>query len=259
MTENSKAPKKDSRLEHRLSIILPVYNESSTVHMVIEKLLSKELDNTEKEIIIIESNSTDGTKDIVKKYEGINGVRIIYEDKPRGKGHAVRAGLEAVTGDIIIIQDADLEYDIDDYDILLKPILEGKEEFVLGSRHLGENGWKVREFQKNKLAALVMNIAHQFFATFFNVLYQQRIKDPTTMYKVFKTECIDGINFECDRFDLDWEIVAKLVRKGFKPLEIPISYRSRSFLEGKKIKFFRDPLTWLRALIKYRFTRLKIE
>lgn len=244
---------KEKCLAHKLSVILPAYNESSTIQTVIERLLNKKLYDTEKEIIIIESNSTDGTRDIVKRYQGINGVRVIYEDKPRGKGHAVRAGLEAVTGDIIIIQDADLEYDIDDYDILLEPILKGKEKFVLGSRHLGDNGWKIRQFAENRLVALVMNMAHQFFTAFFNLLYQQRIKDPTTMYKVFKTECIDGISFECNRFDLDWEIVAKLVRKGYKPLEVPINYRSRCFSEGKKVKFFRDPLTRFAAIIKYRF------
>ncbi len=100
-----------------------------------------------------------------------------------------------------------------------------------------------------------MNIGHQCFTTFFNILYQQTIKDPTTMYKVFKRDCIDGIDFECNRFDLDWEIVAKLVRRGFKPLEIPICYKSRYFSEGKKIRFFSDPITWIVAIIKYRFCK----
>ena len=244
---------KGAVFNHRLSIILPVYNENSTFQIVIEKLLNKRLANIDKEIIIIESNSTDGSKDIVKKYERRNGIKVIYEDRPKGKGHAVRSGFKQVTGDIILIQDADVEYDIDDYDILLKPILEGKEKFVLGSRHLGGNGWKIREFEKNRPLGIIMNVAHQFFTIFFNLLYKQRIKDPTTMYKVFKAECINGIDFECNRFDLDWEIVAKLVRKGYKPLEIPINYKSRSFSEGKKITFFRDPITWFVAIVKYRF------
>lgn len=246
---------KGTVFKHKLSVILPVYNENSTFQIVIEKLLNKRLDNIDKEIIIIESNSTDGSKDIVKKYERRNGIKIIYEDGPKGKGHAVRNGFKQVTGDIILIQDADIEYDIDDYDILLKPILEGKEKFVLGSRHLGANGWKIREFEKNRPLGIIMNAAHQFFTSFFNLLYKQRIKDPTTMYKVFKTECINGIDFECNRFDLDWEIVTKLVRKGYKPLEIPINYKSRSFSEGKKVKFFRDPITWFVAIVKYRFCK----
>jgi glycosyltransferase involved in cell wall biosynthesis len=243
-------------LNHKLSVVLPVYNEKDTFQIIMEKLLNKKIRNLSKEIIIIESNSTDGTRDIVKKYEGKDGVKIIYEDRPRGKGHAVRNGLKFVSGDIILIQDADLEYDIDDYDILLDPIIKGEQKFVLGSRHLGANCWQIRQFEGRQVIGFIMNLAHQFFTTFFNILYRQNIKDPTTMFKVFKKECIEGIRFECNRFDLDWEIVAKLVRRGFKPLEIPIRYKSRTFSEGKKIRFFRDPLTWFKAIIKYRFIKL---
>jgi glycosyltransferase involved in cell wall biosynthesis len=240
----------------KLSIILPVYNERESFPIIMDKLLEKHLENLEKEIIIIESNSTDGTKDLVNKYEGIKEVKVIYEDRPRGKGHAVRNGLSHANGDVILIQDADLEYDIDDYDKLLNPIIKDGMKFVLGSRHLGANCWKIRKFEKGWIVAYIMNLAHQIFTTFFNVLYAQNIKDPTTMYKIFKKECITRIDFECNRFDLDWEIVAKLVRKGFIPLEIPISYKSRSFSQGKKIRFIRDPLTWIRALIKYRFVKI---
>jgi glycosyltransferase involved in cell wall biosynthesis len=241
---------------NKLSIIIPVYNEKTSFPIIIEKVLDKKLERIDKEIIIIESNSTDGTREIVKKYEGIDGVKIIYEDKPRGKGHALRNGFLCATGDIILIQDADLEYDINDYDSLLEPIIENEVNFVLGSRHLGANCWKIRQFEKKPIIGFVMNSAHQFFTKMFNTLYGQNIKDPTTMYKVFKKECIEGIKLECNRFDLDWEIVAKLVRRGYIPLEIPINYKSRSFSEGKKIRFFRDPLTWILAIIKYRITKI---
>jgi glycosyltransferase involved in cell wall biosynthesis len=241
------------QLRYKLSIILPVYNEKDYFPVIMERLLAKEIGNVQKEIIVIESNSTDGTKDIVRKYEATEGVKIVYEDRPQGKGHAVRNGLKYVTGDIIIIQDADLEYDVDDYDVLLGAIIERREKFVLGSRHLGANGWKIRDFERRHFTSFVMNLGHQFFTRLFNILYNEKLKDPTTMYKVFRKECIKDINFECDRFDLDWEIVARLVRRGFRPVEIPISYKSRSFSEGKKIKFIRDPLTWIIAIFKYRF------
>jgi len=246
---------KAENFRRKLSIILPVYNEKDSFPIIMDRLLKKQLHNLDKEIIIIESNSKDGTRKVVENYRGISNVKIIYEDKPQGKGHAVRNGFLYATGDIILIQDADLEYDIDDYDILLDPIIKEEQKFVLGSRHLGANCWKIRQFEKNRIIGFVMNLGHQLFTAFFNVLYWQRLKDPTTMYKVFKKDCIDGIDFECNRFDLDWEIVAKLVRKGYIPLEIPINYKSRSFSEGKKIKFFRDPITWIIAIIKYRFCK----
>ena len=236
----------------KLSVVLPVFNEIKTFSTLMDRLAAKKVPGVDKEIIIVESNSTDGTREAVQRYEGYPGVRVIYEDRPQGKGHAVRTGLAAVTGDVVLIQDADLEYDIDDYDVLIKPFIEGPARFVLGSRHTENTGWKIREFEKNKATAFVMNVAHGFFTLMFNLLYGTRIKDPTTMYKVFRTECLDGITFECNRFDLDWEIVAKLVRAGHIPREIPINYRSRSYSEGKKVRFFRDPLTWIRAIIKYR-------
>jgi glycosyltransferase involved in cell wall biosynthesis len=247
--------RKAKKINYKISVILPVYNEKDSFAIIMEKLLAKKIEGVDKEIIIIESNSTDGTKDIVKKYEGRDGVKIIYEDTPRGKGHAVRNGFKQATGEIILIQDADLEYDIDDYDKLLEPIIREEEKFVLGSRHLGANCWRIRQFQKNWLLGFIMNLAHQFFTGLFNILYGQRIKDPTTMYKVFKKECINGVQFECNRFDLDWEMLARLVRRGFTPLEIPIHYKSRCFSEGKKIRFFRDPLTWMIAIFKYRFCK----
>ena len=248
--------RKPTAINCKISVILPVYNEKDCFPIIMEKLLEKKIEGVDKEIIIIESNSTDGTKEIVRRYEGRDGVKIIYEDAPRGKGHAVRNGFKQATGGIILIQDADLEYDINDYDKLLAPIIREEQKFVLGSRHLGANCWRIREFHNNWLLGFIMNLAHEFFTGLFNILYGQKIKDPTTMYKVFKKECIDGVEFECNRFDLDWEMVARLVRRGFTPLEIPINYKSRCFSEGKKVRFFRDPLTWIRAIIKYRFINL---
>ena len=204
---------------------------------------------------MVESNSTDGTRSIVETYAAHPRVKLILEDRPRGKGHAVRAGLAHATGDVILIQDADLEYDLDDYDILLAPLAAGRQEFVLGSRH-GEGGWAIRKFSDQPFQALILNLAHWGFTLLINVALFIWLKDPFTMYKVFRRECLEGLTFECNRFDFDWELLMKLVRKGHRPIEIPISYKSRSFKEGKKISMFRDPLTWLWAVVKYRFVKL---
>jgi glycosyltransferase involved in cell wall biosynthesis len=238
-----------------LSVIVPIYNEAATVRQSLDAILAKEVPGWTLQIIMVESNSTDGTRPIVQTYSTHPRVKLILEDRPRGKGHAVRAGLVHATGDVILIQDADLEYDLNDYDTLLAPIAAGRQEFVLGSRH-GEGGWAIRKFSDQPFQALILNLAHWGFTLLINVSLCIWLKDPFTMYKVFRRECLDGLTFECNRFDFDWELLMKLVRKGHRPIEIPISYKSRSFKEGKKISMFRDPLTWLWAVVKYRFVKL---
>jgi hypothetical protein len=218
----------------KLSIIFPVYNEKRYVAQVLDAILAKPL-KIERELIIVESNSTDGTRDIVRRYEGRPGVRVILEDRPRGKGHAVRTGLAAVTGSIILIQDADFEYDVEDYDALLEPILQRKATFVLGSRSLGLDDWKVRRFGTGAGKALALNVAQLAFAWTFNALYRQHATDINTMYKVFRTECLAGIELEGDGFSLDIELACKLARNGHSPMEIPVNYVARGFDEGKKI------------------------
>lgn len=239
----------------KLSVVVPVYNEIATARAALDALHAKRILGVEIELIIVESNSNDGSREIVTSYRDRPGTKIILEDKPRGKGHAVRAGLKAATGDIILIQDADLEYDLDDYEILLAPIIAGRQAFVLGSRH-GQGGWAIRKFDDQPMHALVLNLAHWTFTLMLNASLGIWLRDPFTMYKVFRRDCIDGLTFECNRFDFDWELLIKLVRKGYRPVEIPISYTSRSFKEGKKVAFWRDPLTWMLALVKYRFCRL---
>ncbi|HVU35381.1 MAG TPA: glycosyltransferase family 2 protein [Opitutaceae bacterium] len=238
-----------------LSVVVPVYNEAATAKAALDALLAKEIPGWLIQIIIVESNSTDGTRDIVLGYRAHPRVTMILEEKPQGKGHAVRAGFAAATGDVILIQDADLEYDLDDYDVLLAPIAAGRQEFVLGSRH-GQGGWAIRKFSEQPVQAFVLNSAHWVFTFLINVSLGMWLRDPFTMYKVFRRECLNGLTFESNRFDFDWELLIKLVRRGHRPIEIPISYTSRSFKEGKKISMFRDPLTWIWALVKYRFQRL---
>ena len=249
------ARKQEKRQTHRLSVVMPVYNEALTFRIACDRLLSKEMDGIDIEIIIVESNSTDGSREQVLKYGQHPRVKIVLEDAPRGKGHAVRAGLQHVTGDFVMIQDADLEYDLEDYEALLEPLLYGRAAFVLGARH-GGSTWKMRQFNDQPLVAALLNLAHWFFTALINLSFGAWLRDPFTMYKVFRRDCLHGLTFECNRFDFDWEIVIKFLRKGYKPLEIPVNYRSRSFTEGKKVTLVRDPLTWLRVLIKLRLSRL---
>jgi 2-polyprenyl-3-methyl-5-hydroxy-6-metoxy-1,4-benzoquinol methylase len=250
------ARKAEVRPQPVLSVVVPAYNEAKTFGALMETLLGKELTGLQMEIIVVESNSTDGTRELALKYKDHPGVKLILEEQPRGKGCAVRAGLKAAIGDYVLIQDADLEYDLEDYDGLLEPLVAGRAAFVLGSRHGGRNVWKMRQFTKQHGLSLFVNLGHRFFATLINVLFFQRLRDPFTMFKVFRRDCLYGLEFECNRFDFDFELLVKLIRKGFHPIELPVNYRSRSFKEGKKVRMFRDPLTWLRALTWLRFVKI---
>jgi glycosyltransferase involved in cell wall biosynthesis len=239
-----------------VSVVVPVFNEIATVREALDALVAKRIPGYELNLIIVESNSTDGSREVVLGYRGVPAVTLILEDTPKGKGHAVRAGLKAATGEIIMIQDADLEYDLGDYEKLLAPIATGKHAFVLGSRHSTEQGWAIRKFTDQKVRAIVLNLAHWTFTFMINASLGVWLTDPFTMYKVFRRDCIRDLKFECNRFDFDWELLIKLIRKGYRPVEIPVSYRSRSFTEGKKVSMFRDPVTWMVALAKYRFQPL---
>ena len=253
------------RRRQRLSVILPVFNERGTFTKTMELLLAKEIPGMDVEVVIVESNSSDGTREEAIRYEGHPNIKLILEDRPRGKGHAVRSGLQVATGDFVLIQDADLEYDIDDYEKLLEPLRHAELGFVLGMRTTSDGSWGLRRFRHKKpnrsfgqhtAMSHVMNVGHVVFLTLFNTVYRQRLRDPFTMYKVFRRDCLEGLTFECDRFDFDWELTAKLIRAGYHPREIPVSYHSRSFAEGKKVRLFRDPLGWIRACFRFRFSKL---
>jgi hypothetical protein len=246
----------DARPRPKLSVIMPVFNEAKTFMETFQRVHRAAIEGIDQELIIVESNSTDGSRELVRSVETLPGVRVLYEEQPSGKGHAVRAGMAMADGDILLIQDADSEYDVADYDIVLEPLLRLTTTFVLGSRHMGGRTWKIRQFANAKLLAAVMNLAHQFLTALVNWLYQVDTRDPTTMYKVFRRESVQDIKFRRDRFDFDFELVCKLIRRGHFPVEVPINYHSRSYAEGKKVRFFRDPLTWLPAIISSRFEPL---
>lgn len=242
-------------VRERLSVIVPVYNEARYVRDVLLGLLDKELP-VDREVIIVESGSTDGSREIVQSFEGVPGVQVLYQDAARGKGSAVRAGLDRISGTIVLIQDADFEYDFDDYDALLEPILQRRASFVLGSRSLGLDDWKVRQYGASRVKGFLMNSAQVVFARTFNVLYQQRATDINTMLKVFRRECIDGCHLVGSGFNFDIELVCKIVRNGFEPLEVPVNYLARGFDEGKKINFLVDAFPSYYELFRCRFGKL---
>jgi hypothetical protein len=248
------AVRNEPQTRPKCSIIVAAFNENRTFPVLMDALLKKEVPGVDREIIVIESNSTDGTRELAKQYQDHPEIKLVLQDRPHGKGHAVREGFRHATGDMVLIQDADLEYDLDDYAALLAPILSHRALFVLGTRHAGN--WKMRRFAKQKVLSAGLNLGHAFFTSLINVLFRQNMTDPFTMFKVFRRDCLFGLEFQCNRFDFDHEIVIKLIRKGYRPLEVPVNYRSRSFREGKKVRLFRDPLTWIWVDLKLRFARV---
>jgi glycosyltransferase involved in cell wall biosynthesis len=237
-----------------VSVIVPVFNEADTVAEVLDQLVAFEYEPVDFEVVVVESNSTDGSRAIVSEYAGHPRVRLVFQDAPKGKGNAVRAGFGAASGDIILIQDGDLEYRISEYPLLLGPILVGEADFVLGCRHVP--GQRMRDIPEQRLKGQFLNIAHWAFTALFDITYGVRLRDPFTMFKVFRAECIEGLEFVADRFDFDWELIGKLIRRGYRPIEIPITYKARGFGQGKKVRMFADPPTWVVACFRSRFSRV---
>ena len=222
-----------------VSIIIPSYNEKNTLSEIVD--LVNEQKNIEKEIIIIDDCSTDGTRELIKK-EIINKVsKVIYHDKNLGKGAALRSGLGASTGDIIIIQDADLEYDPADYPTLLKPILDGRADVVYGSRFQGGT---------HRILFYWHSLGNKFLTTLSNMLTNLNLTDMETGYKVFTKKVNIALSFECNRFGFEPEFTAKVARNKFRIYEVPISYNGRDYSEGKKITW-KDGVAAIYYIIKY--------
>ena len=227
----------------KLSIIIPVYNEERTLETILDKVKKVRLKNVKKEIVIVDDASTDQTKEILKKIKG-KSIKVIYHKRNMGKGFAIRTALNHTTGNIVIIQDADLEYDPQEYSNLIKPIIENKTKVVYGSRLLGR--------KKSRYARFVYYIAGKSLTIITNLLYGTKITDEPCGYKVFKSSIIKNINLKCKRFEFCPEVTAKISKKGIKIYEVPTSYNPRSRKEGKKIKF-TDWLEAVYTLLKYRF------
>ena len=227
----------------KLSIIVPAYNEEKTILKVIDRVKNTKLKNMEKEIIVVDDFSADGTKRVLSGLKGRN-LKIFFHEKNRGKGAAIRTALKHATGDIILIQDADLEYDPKEYKKLLKPIIENKTKVVYGSRF--------KSISKNLEKMYKLHYFGNLFLTVMtNILYGAKITDMETGYKVFKKEVIEGIKLRARRFDFEPEITAKILKKGYKITEVPIDFIGRKFSEGKKITW-KDGVKALLYLIKYR-------
>ena len=234
---------------------MPVYNERATLAALLDRVLGLDLKGLDREVIIVEGNSTDGTREIVRGYAGRPGVQIVYEERPRGKGAAVRAGLARATGDYLLIQDGDLEYDPADTPKLLEPLLAGEAEVVFGSRVMtSPQDWQFRRLHgPERLFGFLVNLGGVIFTGLFNLLYGTRLTDGATMYKLFRTADLKALDLKSDGFDYDWEISAKLAKKGLRFAERPVFYKARSLAEGKKIRFWRDGWRVLVAILRYRF------
>ena len=225
----------------KVSIVIPVYNEKDTILKILYQIENVDLKDIEKEIIVVDDFSTDGTREMLI---GLGNYKIIFHDKNKGKGAALKTGYEHATGQIIINQDADLEYDPQFYNELLKPILDNETKVVYGSRMLGKHtNMYFLHFLGNNVLTLATNL-----------LYGCRITDMETGYKVFKKEVLKDISLKSDRFDFEPEMTAKLLKKGYKIKEVKIDFDNpRSFKEGKKITW-KDGLMHFLYLVKYRFS-----
>ena len=225
-----------------LTVIMPVYNERTTVAEVIRRMRAVELPVT-LQVIVVDDGSSDGSDKVLRAIED-STVRVICHEGNQGKGAAIRTGMAEARGDLLLIQDADLEYDPADWPRLLYPILRGKARVVYGSRFTGE--------RKNMLP--LHWFGNRVLSLVTNVLYSSTLSDMETCYKLFDAQVLEGITIVSNRFDFEPEITAKVLRRGHRIYEVPISYAGREPDEGKKISW-RDGFGALMALIKYRFTR----
>ncbi len=225
----------------KLSVIIPAYNEKETILQVIRRVQEANI-GVEKQIIAVDDGSTDGTRDLLAAISDEN-VEVYFHEKNQGKGAAVRTGLSKIKGDLVVIQDADLEYDPEDYPILMKPILNGQADVVYGSRFLGPHrAFLFLHFLGNKFLTLVTN-----------ALYDTILTDMETCYKMFRADVFSDITIRSNKFDFEPEITAKVLKRGYRLFEVPITYSGRDFEEGKKIHPWRDGLHAFWALFKFRF------
>lgn len=235
-------PKLERKDYRTLTVIIPVYNERTTVAEIVRRVRNVEIP-LDIAVVVVDDGSTDGTNKVLTAL-GDSTVRIVVHDHNQGKGAAIRTGLTYAEGDLVLVQDADLEYDPDDWPKLLDPILKGKAHVVYGSRFTGE--------RKNML--LLHWIGNRFLSFATNVLYSSTLSDMETCYKLFDRRVLEGITVVSNRFDFEPEITAKVLRRGYRIYEVPISYAGREPDEGKKITW-RDGFGAVWALVRFRFSR----
>lgn len=223
-----------------LSIVIPVYNEAANIGEIIKRVESTKL---AKEIIVVDDGSKDGTRDTLQKLTGYEMVRVISHKRNQGKGAAVVTGLRAAQGDVLLIQDADLEYDPRDYPTLLRPIEEGLADVVYGSRFLGA---------PHRVTMFWHMVANRLLTLMTNILYNTILTDMETGYKVFRREVIEGMDIRAKHFDFEPEFTAKVLKRNYRIFEVPISFNPRDYSQGKKIKL-KDAFEAVWTLLKYRF------
>lgn len=226
----------------KVSILIPVFNEKDTLTLLLDKVEQANFAGLEKEIILVDDCSTDGTTDILKALS--QKYKVLYHEKNQGKGAALRTAVKEATGDFVVIQDADLEYLPDDYDKLLPLLINNEADVVYGSRFKNEENLK-NFMWKNKLA-------NKFLTLLNNIFYGTEITDMETCYKAFKRPFIQGVTIKSNRFDFEPEITAKVIKQKARFMEVPITYVGRGHNEGKKINW-KDGLHAIVTIVKYRF------
>ncbi len=225
----------------KLSVVIPVYNELQWIREIVRRVQEVPIP---KELVLVDDCSTDGTRDILKEMEAVENIRVIYHDKNQGKGAALRTGFKHANGDVVIVQDADLEYNPAEYPRLIQPIIENKADVVFGSRFIGDN---------HRVLYYWHSIANKILTTLSNIFTNLNLTDMETCYKVFRREVLQGINLKSDRFGFEPEITAKIAKKKnptWRIYEIPISYSGRTYEEGKKIGL-KDVFPALYCIIRY--------
>lgn len=224
----------------KITVIIPAYNESNTIEEILQRVQAMEMAD---EILIVDDGSEDGTREILQGLDGSGPIRVIYHEKNQGKGAAVTTGMKNATGDVMIIQDADLEYDPRDYPALFQPIQEDIADVVYGSRFLGG---------PRRPAMFWHMVANKLLTLLTNVLYNNILTDMETGYKVFRRDVVDDLTIHAKSFDFEPEFTAKIMKKKVRIYEIPISFNPRDYDEGKKIKL-SDAFVAVWTLFKYRF------
>jgi glycosyltransferase involved in cell wall biosynthesis len=230
----------------KLSIIIPAYNEASTLEAIVRRVQAVDLRPIEKEIIVVDDGSKDGTSEVLKH---LPGIRSISHARNAGKGAALTTGFQAATGDIVIVQDADLEYDPEDYRTVIQPIVDGKSDAVMGSRFIL---YQPKFFGKRRSPYLSHYIGNMLITAITNLLYGMRFTDYEGCYKAFRRSVIAATPMEAKGFEFDNELICKLMRKGTRIVEVPIHYTPRTYAHGKKITW-RHGVIMLWTIIKWRF------
>ena len=224
----------------KLSVVIPVYNEKDTLREIIDRVMSVKW---EKEIILIDDFSVDGSRDILKEYENQPNIKVLFHARNQGKGAALRTGFDHVEGDVVVIQDADLEYDPSDYGKLLEPIEDNRADVVFGSRFLGG---------PHRVMFFWHYLANKALTTMSNMLTDLNLTDMETGYKVFTKKVLDQVTFKCDRFGFEPEFTSKIAKLNFRIYEVPISYSGRDYAHGKKITW-KDGVAAVWFILRFKF------